>query len=103
MKKSNNSKGRSPDAVTRRNRRTSAKSRGLGYVDLNKFDKNLDSHHIDIKHVIHIPKAVHMAIHHNNRNGENMEKMNHEAFKYMFENPETMHVNTITMLGLNLS
>ena len=93
---------RSDDARIRRNRRSVAKRRGLEYVDLNKFDKSLGSHHINKKYVIYMPKNIHQAIKHDVKNGINIEEINRVAIKYLFDHPDTMYINAKFLTDLML-
>lgn len=59
-----------------------SKRRDLGFVPLNKPFDGSEAHHVDIVHVIYIPKEIHQRIRHNVHTGLNMDKINELARRY---------------------
>jgi hypothetical protein len=57
--------------------------RNLGFVPLNEYFKNSVAHHIDLKHVIYIPRELHESISHNIITGKNMHIINALAVDYI--------------------
>lgn len=57
--------------------------RGLEYIHYNKPSVDTESHHIDKRHIINIPKEIHRSIPHNVCTGRNMEAINKEAMNFL--------------------
>jgi uncharacterized Zn ribbon protein len=64
-------------------RSNKAKRRGFDYIPLNKWKLGYIGHHIDVKHVIYIPEAVHKSIYHDVIRGTNMHIINGLAIEYI--------------------
>jgi len=63
--------------------REHAKRRELGFVLLNSSFPDSDGHHLDMEHVLYIPRYLHQSVHHNVRTGAGMEKINALAFAWV--------------------
>lgn len=68
------------------NRRSKAKRKQLGFIELNDWFEDADAHHVDKNHVIYIPKVLHNSIYHNLSTGQGMAQINAKAFQYLFGN-----------------
>lgn len=66
-------------------KKANSKRRELGFIPLNLPFGNSESHHIDIYHIINIPKELHQSIPHNVRTGEGMAEINTISFEYITE------------------
>lgn len=60
-----------------------AKHRDLESIPYNKPFPNSHGHHIDKRHIIHIPDEIHRSISHNVWTGESMEAINEEAMDFL--------------------
>lgn len=69
-------------------RRTYAKRRGLGYVYLNSWFLGCEGHHVDNDQVIHMPKALHRSIYHNQHTGKGMAQINALALAWLEQTKE---------------
>lgn len=56
-------------------------------IALNSPFPGSEGHHIDVNHVIYIPREMHRSISHDLWSGRNMEEINFIAKKYLQENP----------------
>jgi hypothetical protein len=65
--------------------RAHAKRKGLGYVFLNERFAGCEGHHVDNDQVIHVPKALHRSIYHNQHTGKGMAQINAIAYNYLFK------------------
>lgn len=61
----------------------SSKRRSLGFIELNDWFEESESHHIDKLHVIHIPEMMHKSVSHNVWTGQGMYEINVMAFDYL--------------------
>lgn len=66
-------------------RRANAKRRDLGFNPLNVPLPYCEAHHINKVDVIYMLKAVHQSIKHNFWTGKNMNKVNAEAYNFLFK------------------
>lgn len=64
-------------------RHTNKRDRNLGFTPLNEYFKGSAAHHIDIKHIIYIPKELHKSVYHDLMRGTNMHIINALAVKFM--------------------
>ena len=65
-------------------RKTRAKRRTLGYIELNDSFVGSEGHHIDEEFVIHIPKEIHRSVTHNVHTGKGMEEINDMAIDFAY-------------------
>ena len=80
-------------------RKRRAAKRGLKYIPLNDLFEGCSAHHINIKHVIHIPIDEHI-IPHNAKTGYGMKAINEKAFKYLWNHAESLKINPIEALNI---
>lgn len=67
-------------------KKQNSQRRGLDFIQYNKPFSNSHAHHIDTRHIIHIPDTLHQMYPHNVWTGEGMEAINKEAMDfYMYE------------------
>lgn len=64
-------------------RKENAKHRNLGIIQFNKPFPNSEGHHINKRHIIHIPDTLHKMYAHNVWTGEGMEDINREAMDFL--------------------
>jgi len=81
-------------------RRRRAAKRGLKYVPLNDLFPGCSAHHVNRKHVIHIPIDDHITIPHNAKTGYGMKAINEKAFKYLWNHAECLKVGPIEALNI---
>ncbi|MFA5379109.1 MAG: hypothetical protein WC455_25360 [Dehalococcoidia bacterium] len=74
-----------PEQEAAKSRKHLAKRRRLGFVPMNQPIVGAEAHHIDKERVIYIPKDLHRSIPHDVWTGKNMDKINAEAFNYLFK------------------
>lgn len=74
-----------PEVHRRGIRKSKAKRRGLGDVELNEPFIGADGHHIDKECVVYIPHELHNSIRHCVWTGHNMETINDKAFEWLIE------------------
>lgn len=65
-------------------RKQNNKRKGLGFIQINEYFDNSESHHLNKNFVLFIPKELHQSIRHNVWNGYNMEEINDLAIKWYF-------------------
>jgi len=66
---------------------------------LNDIFEGCSAHHIDQKHVIHIPIEDHL-IPHNAKSGWRMKEINNIAFQYMWNHADDLKVEPIQALNI---
>ena len=64
-------------------RKVNDSRRKLGHILLNAPFLCSEGHHIDVDHIIHIPKDIHRKIAHNVWTGHGMEEINREAINFL--------------------
>jgi hypothetical protein len=67
------------------NAKQAAGRRLLGFVSLNAWFPGSAGHHVDNEQVIHMPKALHNSVYHNQHTGRGMAKINAIAYNYLFK------------------
>jgi hypothetical protein len=73
-----------PDETREQNRKHIHKrKRNLGFIPLNEWQEGYEAHHIDLKHIIYMPKEIHKSIYHNLIKGTNMHIINALAIEYL--------------------
>lgn len=75
-----------------KSRKQFAAKRGLRFINLNTYQKNLSAHHVDDKHVIFVPKKIHNKHQHDHNDKSSMQQINKEAFKYLFGKKEHLKI-----------
>jgi len=68
-----------------RDKKIKAKRRALGFIPLNEPFPNCEAHHINLEHIIYIPKELHQSIKHNIWTGENINKINLLAIDFLIK------------------
>ena len=74
----------------------------LNSIELNKFFKDAEAHHIDDTYIIFLPHKLHNS-YHNQQTGQNMFKINKLAFKYLYEHQEDMLISIEEAFKINLN
>ena len=72
-----------PEKVRENNRKQKAARRALGFIPLNEPFESCEGHHVDLLHVLYIPKMLHKSIKHNVFTGENMAVINELAYEWL--------------------
>jgi hypothetical protein len=66
-------------------RKSNAKRRVLGFVQLNPPFAGCEGHHIDNEQVINMPKKLHRSVFHRQSDGRGMAQMNAIAYNFLFK------------------
>jgi len=74
-------------------RKARAKRRTLGFIPLNAPFAGCEGHHVDSRHVIHMPKALHRSVYHRQTDGRGMAEINAIAYNFLFSQ-RTFHAST---------
>lgn len=64
-------------------RKARAKRRKLGFIALNAPFAGCEGHHVDLRYVIHIPKALHRSVYHRQTDGRGMVEINAIAYDFL--------------------
>jgi hypothetical protein len=68
------------------NKNKAKRKRNLGYIEINKYFKGSEGHHIDNEIVIYIPKELHLSIWHSVIKNKYMDIINNLVFEWLEQN-----------------